>query len=121
MYYVCIEENQIVSIVDYKPSVPKSVSIFEIGKEEYENITERQTHFFDVETKTIKQNSLTVEKEKKKRIQNIESMRFLETTDWKVLRHIREKSLGIVTSLTEGEYIKLENLRHEAANSISKL
>jgi hypothetical protein len=50
--------------------------------------------------------------------QNGTELEFLKTTDWKVLRHIRQKSLGIPTSLTESQYLDLERLRDAAASRI---
>ena len=43
---------------------------------------------------------------------------FLSSTDWKILRHIREKQLGISTTLSEKQYTELETLRQEAAKGI---
>ena len=44
---------------------------------------------------------------------------FLNSTDWKIMRHIREQALGLETSLTDKEYLELENKRQEAAKSIN--
>ncbi len=52
MYYVCIENNQIVSILNYQPSVPGSVSTTEISDSEY-NLIENKTHYFNVTTKKV--------------------------------------------------------------------
>jgi hypothetical protein len=49
---------------------------------------------------------------------NQESLTFLNNTDYKVLRHIRQKALNIQTSLTEQEYLDLEAERNQAANNI---
>lgn len=49
---------------------------------------------------------------------NAESLKFLSDTDWKVLRHYREVSLGVPMSMTEAEYLILENDRYQAATRI---
>lgn len=46
---------------------------------------------------------------------NAESLAFLAATDFKVLRHIRQKALGQETSLSEEEYLALEQERSDAA------
>lgn len=40
---------------------------------------------------------------------------FLNTTDYKVLRHIRQKALNLPLSMTEAEYLNLEQQRHDAS------
>jgi hypothetical protein len=47
-----------------------------------------------------------------------EALRYLESTDWKVLRHIRQKALGITTSMSDEEYLEFELARVEAANKV---
>lgn len=49
---------------------------------------------------------------------NNESQSFLDSTDWKVLRHIRQKALNVVTTLSEEQYLALEQERSDKANSI---
>jgi hypothetical protein len=49
---------------------------------------------------------------------NAENKKFLADTDYKVLRHIRQKALNIQTTLTEQEYLALEQERHDAASAI---
>lgn len=43
-----------------------------------------------------------------------EAMEFLDSTDWKVLRHQDQLNLGIETSLSEDEYLELLEKRQEA-------
>lgn len=43
---------------------------------------------------------------------------FLRSTDWKVLRHIRQVALGETPTLSASEYLALEQLRSEAAARI---
>jgi hypothetical protein len=51
---------------------------------------------------------------------NAEAQAFLDSTDFKVLRHIRQKSLGQQLSLSEDEYLALEQERSDAAERIVK-
>ena len=51
---------------------------------------------------------------------NAEALKFLADTDFKVLRHIRQKALGQQLSLSEEEYLVLEQQRSDAAASIVK-
>ena len=46
---------------------------------------------------------------------------FLIQSDRRVLQHLREKSLGIQTSLTEEEYLELENCRQFCVEKIRAL
>lgn len=117
MYYVCIEESKIISILNYKPTVPSSVLVIEISDNSYEKIVD-QTHFFNIETSEIELLSSSILDEKAKAVKNAIHREALASTDWKVLRHLREKALNIQTSLTESEYLDLENQRNTAANSI---
>lgn len=49
---------------------------------------------------------------------NREAQEYLDATDWRVLRHIRQKTLGEQPSLTETEYLELEQTRSLKAKSI---
>lgn len=49
---------------------------------------------------------------------NEEAQAFLDKTDFKILRHYGQVSLGIELSLTEEEYLILENQRQEARERI---
>jgi hypothetical protein len=51
---------------------------------------------------------------------NAEKREFLNSSDWKILRHLREKALSIDTTLSETEYLELEQLRNDAAKDIVK-
>lgn len=117
MYYVCIENNLIVSIINYEPALPESVRVVEISDNDYTKIAE-QTHFFNIETDTVESLPTSILAEKEKDVKNAEYRELLTKTDWKVLRHFREKALNIETSLTENQYLELERQRESAANSI---
>ena len=49
---------------------------------------------------------------------NAEAQAFLDESDYRVLRHYGQVSLGIELSLTEEEYLILENQRQEARKRI---
>jgi hypothetical protein len=51
---------------------------------------------------------------------NAEAQAYLESTDWMVLRNVRELALGIPTSLNSSEYLALEQERADAAARIIK-
>jgi hypothetical protein len=125
MYYVYIEDSKIVSILNYIADVPKSVKMFGISDLEYEQITGNpRTHYFDLKETFVK----PIPAEEKEKIEiayeneenNRVKLNFLNDTDWKVLRHIREKALEEQTTLTEEEYLSLERQRAEAAAGIVK-
>jgi hypothetical protein len=117
MYYVCIENGAVVSIMSYEPAVPAGVTVVTITDEQQAQIL-AQTHRFDVVTKTVTpvESSELAQKEQEKK--NGLELEFLKSTDWKVLRHLRQKALGITTSLTEAEYLELETQRDAAASRI---
>lgn len=54
-------------------------------------------------------------------INNVVLHQFLNSTDWKVLRHIRELALNQPTSLSHEQYIELEQARAEAAAKIVQI
>ena len=120
MNYVCIEDSKIIGIFNYRPGVPDSVTVVEITDEEAKQINEK-THFLDLDNvvKPRPQEDLDEESAVKQlELDNAEKRAFLSSTDWKVMRHIRQLALGIPTTLTEDEYVALEQERQETANSI---
>lgn len=116
MKYLCVEDNIPVSILDYLPNVPESVKIIEISDLEAENLNQGKMYY--------DQNDKKVKAVKKETLDSIdlsnESLSYLNSTDWMILRHIRERALGIETSLSEHDYLELEESRHEAASKIIK-
>lgn len=117
MYYICVEDNRVVSVLDYRPSVPDSVSVIEISNDDFHAL-DNQTHFFDVETnQVVAYGSEKLERDQQLE-QNREHEKYLRSTDWQVLRHIRQKALGVPTSLSDAEYLDLELERNRRANSI---
>ena len=119
MYYVCVENDQVISVLNYEPNVPESVTVFEISDEDHGRLS-NDNYCFNikegcVELKSADElNQLNIEKERQQNKSNLAS------TDWKVMRHIREKALGLPTTLTEEEYIELEKLRHQWANFLNQ-
>ncbi len=118
MHYVCIENNEVTSILNYAPNVPNTVSIVEITDNDYQKLID-QTHYFNTSTKELVAVSTEVTERKAQELANGIEREFLNSTDWKVLRHIRQKALGIATSLTEAEYLALEQQREDAAGRVA--
>jgi len=117
MKYVCIEGGNVISLLDYQPNVPASVTVVEISDAEAANL-DSGTHIFDVASGTVVSKSSDAISQENTLAQNGQEREFLNSTDWKVLRHIRQKHLGITTSLTEEEYTALEQQREDAAQRI---
>ena len=121
MFYFCIENNIVTSIMPYLPTVPNTVEVVEVTDEDY-NLVKNDTHKFDISSKRVIPHSSsyldTKAAAQEKEQNNASFSQFLNTTDWKILRHIRQKALGIPTSLTEEEYIALEEARQTAASNI---
>lgn len=118
MYYVCIENNKVVNILGYEPSVPNSVELVTITSDQYQQIM-NQTHVFDVATKQVVSVDDSILEQRNTDVLNAQEREFLNSTDWKVLRHIRQKALGIATSLTEEQYLELERQREDAATRVA--
>jgi hypothetical protein len=117
MHYVCLENNAVISILNYAPQAPASVSVITISDEDYAKI-ELQTHRFDIVLKEVVPVDPSVLASKTVEQANGQEREFLNSTDWQVLRHIRQKALGIPTSLTDVEYLTLEQNRNDAASRI---
>lgn len=117
MYYVCIEDNRIVSILNYEPNVPVTVQVIAISGEQYAQI-QAQTHYFDVMLLSVQPMPDHILQAKQEQEHNRACLRYLIDTDWKVLRHIRQLHLGEPTSLTADEYTQLERERAQMADQI---
>lgn len=117
MFYACVEDSQVISIVDYKPKVPGTVLVFEISEIE-KNSIEAGDLVFDNQAmgfRAVGDAESTVIKDRN--TANRTRM-YLIDTDWMVLRHIREQALGIETTLSQEEYLQLELDRQRAAKAI---
>ena len=117
MHYVCIENNKVINILGYQPAVPPTVTLVTITDDDYAKVM-AQTHVFDVASKHVVPVADSVAAQKAQDVINAQSRELLNSTDWKVLRHIREKALGITTTLTDAEYLALERQREDAAARI---
>ena len=118
MHYICIEDNKVISILNYEPNVPSSVEVVEITDAQAAQIAV-QTHYFDITSKSITAVAAGVTAQRAADIANGQEREFLNSTDWKILRHIRQKALNIATSLSDAEYIQLEQQREAAAARIT--
>lgn len=117
MHYVCIENGKVVGIQSYEPNVPSSISVISITDEQHKQLM-NQTHRFDLVSKTVVPiNSSELSQREQEKLNAVER-EFLNSTDWKVLRHLRQKALAIPTSLTEQQYLELEQQRQAAAARI---
>jgi hypothetical protein len=117
MKYVCVENNKVISILKYAPTVPDSVTVVTITDEQYANMTAGNVKF-DTATLTVVPYSAEELQVKQIKTDSNNYRSFLNNTDWKVLRHVREQALGITTSLTQEEYLDLEQQRENAARNI---
>lgn len=117
MYYVYIEDSLVTSILNYEANVPSHIEVVEISDEDYAGMHQQYpTKRFDVATKTVVNVDNSAQEAQDKI--NAEARQFLTSTDWKVLRHMRELALGGSTSMTNEEYLALEQQRAEAAARI---
>jgi len=96
MHYVCIENNTVVAILNYPPSIPSTVRLQEITDAQA-NQLRAQTHYFDVSDSTVKSVAENVAAQKTTELANA------------------QKALNIATSLSDAEYIQLEQQREAAA------
>lgn len=117
MHYICVENNKVVSVLNYRPSVPSSISVFEIEDAQARQLQE-QTHYFNLEIQRVEPISGNLAAQKDRDLANAQQREFLNSTDWKVLRHIRQQALGKTTTLTNSQYLELENQREEASSKI---
>lgn len=119
MHYVCVENKQVTSILNYKPGVPNTVTVVEISDEQYQLLIDGN-HFFDTDIMGISPLEGQIIQQNKLIDDNAARMEYLKSTDWMILRHIREKALGLETSLSEDKYLQLEKKRQDTADSIVK-
>lgn len=112
-------------VMPYAPAVPDGSSVTEISDEQYNSIFTDKTHYFDPAILTVISKTQEALDEaaaiEAQRTTNTTNSQFLNNTDWKVLRHIREKALSQSTSLTDAEYLALEQARADAAAAIVEI
>ena len=117
MPWCCVEQGRLISILPYLPTVPPTVRITEISDHEYQQI-QQGTHWFNVDTAGVEPvPQQLLQREQQGQSDQI-ARQWLASTDWQVLRHIREQALGLPTSLTQAQYLDLEQQRQQAAKNI---
>lgn len=117
MHYICIENNDIIGIMEYEPNVPNTVEVYEISDDERKSLD--VTHYFDVKLRKIQPLPQQYFDKIAQDQQNAVYRKYLSDTDWMIMRHLRELSLGVTTSLTEQEFLALESKRAETAAKIT--
>lgn len=117
MHYVCIEDNKVVGVLQYRPNVPGSITVTEITDDQALQLS-NGTHVFNVVSKNVEPVASSVVSQRTQDQANALEREFLNSTDWKVLRHIRQKALNVPTSLSDAQYIELEQQREQAASRI---
>ena len=98
--------------------MPSTVEVVEISDAQQDQLI-ADTHKFDIATKQVVVNPSYSAEEKEQDLLNAVEREFLRSTDWQILRHIRQKALNQTTSLTEEEYLTLEQQRADAAGRIA--
>jgi len=114
MYYVCVTEDRISSIINYEPACVWPMQAHAITDAEYAQI-QAQTHYWDVTTSSVQPQPEHVRQMQAQQALNQACVRYLTSTDWQVLRHIRQIHLGEPTSLSPEEYTQLETERARRA------
>lgn len=110
-YYACVEDGVLVGVMGEEPNTPDTVAVVEISEEDYYKLSVG-TGVFCIESMSV------IDCPEAPTDQD--HLRFLSDSDWVVLRHMREKYLGLATSLSEDEFFELETKRHLAAKSITR-
>ena len=119
MLYYCIENRQLVSIMNIEPQVPDSVTVVLVEDQDHANI-QSGTHWFNLDKLCVESRPRESIDRDSQRSQDEEHREFLRSTDWQVLRHIRQKTLGQPTTLTEQQYLELEQQRDYHAGLIQQ-
>jgi hypothetical protein len=117
MYYYCIENQQLISILNHEPAVPESVTVVKISAEDHLKIQSNEFCFDIVQQCAVPMPQTKIQ-QIENQTQNQRNREFLDSTDWKILRHLREQTLGLPTSLSQDQYRELERQREEAARAI---
>lgn len=122
MYYYCVENQRVIGVQDHMPNVPSSVTVYTISEEDHKKaFGENATHYFDVHAcKVLPLAKVAIDK-RKSEADYYKLTAEVALTDWKVLRHIREKALNLPTSLTEEQYIALEQQRQTTVEQIRSI
>ena len=121
MYY-CVENQKVIGVQDYEPNVPTSVKVYSVSDEDHKKLFgQNATHYFDAALGKV----LPIPSKELDKIQAEKEYHKLTSevglSDWKVLRHIREKALDLPTTLTEEEYVALELQRQNTVQQIRSI
>ena len=117
MHYVCVENGQVIGTFNYKPEVPDTVKVYEISLQEHDAVI-NGSHYFDIPQGLVLEVPKHVAKHRQAFLARAGGKTYLAETDWKVLRHIREKALGLPTSMSDDDYLAMEHQRHEVAKGL---
>ena len=121
MYY-CVENQNLVGVQEHEPNVPSSVTVYTVSEEDHKKTFGKDaTHYFDVTTgKVLPLSKVALDKRKVETDYHNLTVQ-VGLSDWKVMRHIREKALNIPTTLTEQEYLALEQQRQNTVEQIRSI
>ena len=122
MNYLLIENNQLVCVCDYKPNISDdNIQIIEYaGSIPAERILYIDGQIADsndyviLNGKYVKNTAAVAELVNTNR----EAKKYLNNTDWIVLRHRDQVDSGLETSLTQEQYIDLLNKRQAARERV---
>lgn len=117
MHYVLVEEDRVISTINYEPSVPDTIKVYPIADEAYDCLIAK-THYFCIVEKKIVEVPKEVKDQQLSILSKKNGRAYLLATDWMVMRHIRELALKLPTTLSEKEYITLEEKRQSVAKAI---
>lgn len=117
MFWYCVEDQRLISILAYEPTVSPGVQVIPITPQQHQDIEQGRLWFDPAKTAVVPvPDPVKSRQSQDQRCQQLRS--FLANTDWQVLRHIREQALGLPTSLTQAQYLDLEQQRQQAAKNI---
>jgi hypothetical protein len=123
MYLIIRNNNQITGTISEQPAVVSPDTIYQYISDENLYLIGSKNHYFDFSTMQYELlSALMIEKNNELHMQlknNNKNKKFLNITDWQILRHIRQIALNIETSLTQEEYLELEQQRSDAAANIT--
>jgi len=122
MYYYCVENQNLVGVQDHQPNVPASITVYTVSEEDHKKAFGKDaTHYFDVNAgKVLPLAEIVIDNRKAESdYYNLKAQ--VALSDWKVLRHIREKALDLPTTLTEEEYVALELQRQNTVEQIRSI
>jgi len=100
-----------------KTTAPDYVIQLECSDDDQQKILSGMYEFNAVERRVVQKSSVALAEIATQK-SNAEKSHYLSSTDWKILRHLREKMLQVQTSMTEQEFIALEQERQAIAKSI---